>query len=59
MEVLIHLIVLSFLIYYLRIIVIMFPFIIKVNNFDSSRIDLSMLYSEIIIIIMVIATQIN
>lgn len=58
MEVLIHLIILSFFIYYLRIIVMMFPFIIKVNNFDSSRIDLSILYSEIIIIvIMVIATQ--
>lgn len=57
-EVLIHLIILSFLIYYLRIIVMMFPFIFKINNFDSNKIDLSILYSEIVIIvIMVIATQ--
>ena len=57
-ETLIHLTLLGFIIYYLRIIVMMFPFIIKINNFDSSKIDLSILYAEIIIIvIMVIATQ--
>ena len=57
-EVIVHLIFLSFFLYYLRIIVMIFPFIIKINNFDSSRIDISILYSEVIIIvIMVIATQ--